>query len=194
MDDKGLKVRRGLVEAGKSGPGHVMIVDADDCIHRRLAEWVEKHDPSQSWVIDQGYWYDEGNRTVRFIKCFDRICGTSFIARLEQDDFPVDMTAVRGSYFDYLIDGHVKAADYLRNHGRTVANLPFPGTVYVKETGENYTGKKGPGFRYLGLKTHLQQLAQIRPLTPAIRASFGLYPLETDRHVKSAQLETQKRI
>ena len=194
MDDKGLKVRRGLVEAGKSGAAHVMIVDADDCIHRQLAEWVHKHDIRQSWTIDQGYWYEEGSPIIRLIKDFDRICGTSFVARLESGDFPVDMEAPRGSYFDYLIDGHVKAADYLRGHGRPVASLPFPGSVYVKETGENYTGKKGPGFQYQGLRTHLRRLAQIRPLTPATRANFGLYPLAADRHRESAHLEPQRRM
>jgi hypothetical protein len=194
MHDKGLKVRRGLVEAGNLGGGaHVMIVDADDCIHRQLAEWVEKHDICQSWVIDQGYWYEEGSRTIRLIKDFDQICGTSFVARLESDDFPADMEAPRGTYFDYLIDGHVKATDYLRKHGRPVASLPFPGSIYVKETGENYTGKKGPGFQYLGLRTHLRQLVQIRPLTPAIRSNFGLYQLAADHHRKSAHLEPERR-
>ena len=182
MDDKGLKVRRGLVEAGRRGGAHVMMVDADDCVHRRLAEWVQSHDSRQSWASYQGYWYEEGRGIVRLIKDFDIICGTCFIARLEHDDFPRDMTAPRGSYFDYLVDGFGKATDYLQSRGRTVARLPFPGAIYVKETGENYTGKRAPGLHYLGLRTHLRQLVQIRPLTAAIRADFGLYPLEAAGH------------
>jgi hypothetical protein len=194
MHDKGLKVRRGLIEAGKSGGAHVMIVDADDCVHCRLAEWIQTHELHLSWVIDQGYWYEEGSRSIRFIKNFSSICGTSLIVRLERDDFPVDMTSPRGSYFDYLIDGHVRAVDYLRNHARMVADLPFPGTVYVKETGENYTGTKRPGFQYLGIKNHLRQLAQIRPLTHGIRANFGLYPLVASRLGETTHLESQRRI
>jgi hypothetical protein len=187
MFDKGLKVRRGLVAAGAFGDGHVMMVDADDCIHRKIVEWVVSHDPGQSWVVDYGYYYSQGHRLVRLLKRFDQFCGTSFIARLEARDFPVDMVAPRGSYFDYLIDGHPQAAEYLRTHGRPVSLLPFPGTIYVKDTGENWGGRKPTGFQYMGVRTHLRRLTQIRPLTSRIKEDFGLYPVEPELQLGSKE-------
>jgi hypothetical protein len=178
MHDKGLKGRRGLVEVGRFGDGHVMMVDADDCINRKVVEWVVSHDPEQSWVIERGYCYSEGHRLVRLIPRFDQLCGTSIIARLQTRDFPIDMLAPRGSYFDYLIDGHPNAAEYLRNHGRPVSKLPFPGAVYVKDTGENWSGRKPAGLRYMGVRTHVQRLSQIRPFTPSIKNDFGIYPIQ----------------
>ena len=42
LTDKGRKVLRGIVEAKKYNPTHVMLVDADDCVSSKLASFVEK--------------------------------------------------------------------------------------------------------------------------------------------------------
>ena len=52
----------GLAYAQNYQPSHIMIVDADDCVNKRLAEFVEKNPNKNGWFINKGYLYTEGNK------------------------------------------------------------------------------------------------------------------------------------
>jgi hypothetical protein len=64
MNDKWSKLKVGLVAARDFAPAHVMFVDADDCVHRGLAEHVTRYPDAQGWSITVGYFHDEGSRWV----------------------------------------------------------------------------------------------------------------------------------
>ncbi|MBV9491476.1 MAG: hypothetical protein JO069_17400 [Verrucomicrobia bacterium] len=175
MQDKWLKVRHGLIAAETRGPGHVMVVDADDLVHRDLARLALQNPATSGWRIALGLTYNEGERFIRLLPEFDQQCGTSAIVRLEEKDFPSDLDTQRERYF-ILSYGHSAIARYLRECGRPLIDLPFPGAVYIKDTGENNSGPEQR--KNLGIRTRLKRLRQTRYLTPRLRAQFGLYRLD----------------
>jgi hypothetical protein len=173
MLDKTAKLRRALVAVREEGGGYVMGVDADDLVHRSLAALVEAHPGSNGWFFAQGYSYDEGSQWLERHSDFYLRCGTSNIIRIDPVDLPPDMDSPREKYF-YLCNGHHMIVDFLRRKGRPLKALPFPGAVYVKDTGENLTG---PSVRGVGVRAHVSRLSRLRPITPRHRAIFGIRQL-----------------
>ena len=56
----------------------VMMVDADDCISRRLAEHVGRNSGKNGWYCETGYEYEDGGDTILYRKQrFYHVCGTS---------------------------------------------------------------------------------------------------------------------
>jgi hypothetical protein len=173
MGDKIRKLRRALVAVREEGGGHVMGVDADDLVHRSLAALVEANTNSNGWFFPYGYSYDEGGQWLERHSDFYRRCGTSNIIRIGCEDLPRDMDSPREKYF-FLCNGHHVIVDFMARHGRPLAALPFPGAIYVKDTGENWSG---PPLQGIGFRAHLSRLSRLRPLTPRQRVIFGIRPL-----------------
>lgn len=174
MTDKWLKIKHGLVAARAHAPAHVMIMDADDCVHRDLAALCAAAPAAMGWVFERSYLHDEGSRWVYRLNDFHRRCGTSAIVRLAAADLPADPAESRAPYF-ILNHGHGVIADFLRDRGTPLARPPFPGAIYVTATGEN---DSGTAYRdWGGLKMRLRKLLHGRPLTRRLREAYGYYPL-----------------
>src|ERR1700712_941174 len=71
MQDKWLKLKHGLVAARSLAPAHVLIMDADDCVHRGLAALCAAHPREIGWRFDTGYVRDEGSRWLFLRRNFD---------------------------------------------------------------------------------------------------------------------------
>jgi hypothetical protein len=171
--DKARKLHRGLLHAAETGPCHAMILDADDCVSRRLAGHVTRHPASNGWYISKGYFYSEGMDTVRVERRrFHQWCGSSHIVRPEQLDLP-------GEVDHSWRLRHGPIASRMRRRGTPLEPLPFPGAVYCMSHGENF-------FHYdpiLWSRNPLRRrfrafLNPSVPLGDEIRDEFGLYPLE----------------
>jgi hypothetical protein len=173
LADKTRKLRRALVAVREEGGGYVMGVDADDLVHRSLAALVAANSKANGWFFPHGYSYDEGSRWLERHSDFYLRCGTSNITRIDCDDLPPDMDSPREKYF-YLCNGHHIIVDFMARQGKPLKVLPFPGAVYVKDTGENWTG---PPLKGLGVRAHVSRLSRLRPITPRHRATFGITPL-----------------
>lgn len=173
MADKWLKIKRGLVAARPFAPAHVMIMDADDCVHRDLAALSVSAPDAAGWIFEQSYLHDEGSRWVYRLADFHRRCGTSAIVRVTAADLPADPAEPRDPYF-ILMHGHSVIADFLRERGSPLARLPFFGAIYVTATGENDSGMSLRGWG--GKKMLLKKLLNSRPLTPRIRETYGYHP------------------
>lgn len=174
MRDKWLKIKRGLVAARAYGPAHVMITDADDCVHRELAALAAAHPDGAGWNFEIGYLHDAGSRWLYRLENFDRYCGTSAIVRLEAHEFPARMQDSTEDDF-ILCHGHGVIGDHLRERARPLRPLPFIGAIYNADTGENDSGLRLRGWQ--GKKMFLKKILTSRPLTRSIRAEFGLHEL-----------------
>jgi hypothetical protein len=62
--DKGRKLLKGVVYAGKFSPSHIMFVDADDCVSKHLAKFVNGNKECNGWFVNKGYKYKEGNNLI----------------------------------------------------------------------------------------------------------------------------------
>ncbi|MCW2789727.1 MAG: glycosyltransferase family 2 protein [Aeromicrobium sp.] len=170
--DKGTKIGIGLIAARQFSPDYVMIFDADDFVHRGLAEFVGKNPGQDGWVIEEGWMYSRARSAVRPQPNFNRTCGTSFIIPFEAYGVPpeLDVTATRsevraayGERISKIIGAHKWADKWFADRGMHVQTLPFKGAVYHVDTGENHSRNVMSG--------------KARPLSSELAAEFGIRPV-----------------
>ena len=179
--DKARKIQTGLEYAGRYHPTHNMVVDADDCVSPRLAEFVQRNPEGDGWYFKKGYMYPEGGRFVLLnVRNFYQICGSSVIiacghtqALFSQPDF-----------YEHTFD--------VPPSGVALTPLPFVGAVYSMANGDNIymtseTKRQihGTWLRRLfsrDIFSLAQKALKYRPalLTGAIRREFGLYKITAE--------------
>ncbi|GHH76485.1 glycosyltransferase family 2 protein [Promicromonospora soli] len=176
--DKGTKIGIGLLAARAVEPDHVMIVDADDFVHRSLAGFVARHPDAPGWVLTNGYIYSRARQTFRRQRTFNRVCGTSHVVRFDAYAVPARLdtkasqTQVADGYGERLhriLGAHHDAVDWLASNDFLLARLPFRGAVYQVDTGENHSG-----FSLRGASV---------PVTHRFEEAFGVPP--RDEHGES---------
>lgn len=167
--DRGRKMLRGLVAAQAWQPTHTMLLDADDCVSRRLAEFVEQHPQDNGWFISHGYRYAEGSRLIyKKSPNFYTMCGSCNILRNDLNRLPEKPEYNRGyGYYKFYID-HAKVTTVLAQAGTPLEPLPFPGAVYITQTGENSY------FDSSRLYQGVERMINYRFLTRSLRQEFGL--------------------
>jgi hypothetical protein len=159
--DKGTKLAVGLAEVEG---GHVMLLDADDYVHKDLTRFVAEHPESPGWFIDDGLMYDSRTGLCLPVPRFNTVCGSSLVVR--RDLLPTARAGCAASQDEVLQDvGEQKVLRWLGSH-RFLAEdlalepLPFVGAVYDVNNGENHSQKKMPSAG--------------RPLWPTRAAEFGI--------------------
>ena len=170
--DKGLRIYAGLREV--SPDSHVMAVDYDDFVSRRLAELVVTNRAAPGWNFETGYVWAGGGWC--YLKSdFHAICGTSHIIRrdlfgaLDHGGEP-DLRAIKRRVGSHIFIHHDLAAE-----GRPLSALPFPGAVYrignplsAAATGGLFSSMT-PRYRF---RTH--PLGSVRRLLRYRRVGAGL--------------------
>ena len=180
--DKARKIQTALEYARRYHPTHNMVVDADDCVSPRLAEFVQRNPTSDGWYIKKGYMYPEGGRLVLLnVRNFYQICGSSVIIAYGHRQALFS----KPDFYEHTFD--------VPPPGVALTPLPFVGAVYSMANGDNIymtTETKhqihGTWLRRLFSReifSLAQKLLKYRPalLTGAIRREFGLYEI-TDKH------------
>src|SRR5215467_2637692 len=133
--DKGAKNAVGLVHAKDFNPTHVMFVDADDFVSRRLAEHVSLNARAPGWYFDRGLLYSGQFKIAEVRDRFWSYCGTSHILRFDllpvQLEFnrPVSrdcvLKALDRFYVQRILGSHLDFIPYVSNMGLELAPLPF---------------------------------------------------------------------
>jgi hypothetical protein len=178
--DRSRKVLTGIMQAKElEEASHIMVVDADDCISKYLAEFVNRQPKHPGWILKQGYWYQDGSQFIRVMrKGFDGYCGTSTIVRTDLYDFPNtrDREELANHYYKHYRHREIK--ETLREQGIVLDPLPFKGAVYITDNGENIYSGTETIKHAVSLKSRLLRFKAVldnRILTPALRDTFGLY-------------------
>lgn len=88
LNDKGVKLRQGVQDAFARKAKWVMFLDADDLLSNRLPDFcdLENHD---AICFDNGFSWVVGTKWLQRIPEFHRVCGTSWIMRLDPRLFPM---------------------------------------------------------------------------------------------------------
>lgn len=188
--DKQKKIFLGLIDARQYDPTYVMLVDADDCVSKNLAAFVNTDSQSNGWFFVKGYEYKDGSNSILLRrKKFHLKCGTSFIIKY---DLIVPSENTKIDDIDRKFLYHQRLVEIMAEKGKPLAPLPFAGAVYVTENGANYTNQK---------KLHLQALKSnkeklffyirrygknlfTQPLTNSLREEFGIYDIHSSQPVK----------
>ena len=169
--DKAKKILAALTYAQQFNPDHIMVVDADDCVNKRIAEFVNKNLECDGWYLKRGYVYEEGKNLIYLnTKNFYQSCGSSIIIK-----YPL--------YHLLFIDDYYNHHNNVLRDGTTLKKLPFIGAIYIIKHGENQfmtpqqtkqLKKKENKLIFL-----VRKLLKYRPMivTKSIRQDFGLYEM-----------------
>ncbi len=126
--DKGRRILAGLQSVAELG--HVMVVDDDDLISKRLVSFVEAHPAANGWYFRDGYvWSDGGSFVYRFAD-FSRLCGTSHMIRGDLMRVPERSAALDEDYVQKALGSHIYLHDQLDANGTPLEALPFIGAIY----------------------------------------------------------------
>lgn len=182
--DKNRKLFVGLLQSQSLNPSHIMIVDSDDLVSKHLAKFVKNNAQSNGWFVNQGYEYEEGTDFVKLRRRNLHLrTGTSHIMRFEalKADFGKDLSEIDHRYL-----AHQSIVAWMASRENPLAPLPFAGSVYTTDNGENIWAQKGNFFqrkstlkslvRFYGGKLYKFLITQ--PLTESLRDEFGLYTIE----------------
>lgn len=162
LRDKGTKLATGLAAARATGTRHVMFVDADDFVSRRLTGFVEQHPDAAGWTITDGWRVNVERRALRAHHGdFHLQCGSSHIVR--EDLLPAvpagatqhELYAALGDRLERWFGSHMHLHDDL-----PLEPLLFPGALYRVGTGESHSGNALGGWG--------------RPVSRAVSHEFGI--------------------
>lgn len=175
--DKGRRVLAGLFKARQSG--FIMIVDDDDFVSNRLAEFAAARKSANGWVVEQGYVWDDGGNIVYCHKDFSALCGTSHIVRTELYKLPRSREEASDTYVKQMLGSHRFIAPHLASAGTPLDALPFPGAIYrVGHAGahsrsstvlQSFVFNRGNLRRPYRVPRHL---ARLRLVSPGMRREF----------------------
>lgn len=145
--DKGCKVAVGLAHAKAFDPTHVMFVDADDFVSNRLAGWVAEHPDAAGWYMPDGLIYSGLFKIAEPRDRFWSYCGTTHILRADLLPVPDFVTrtptkddviaALDDFYVTRILGCHLDFEEYCTQQGATLEPLPFVGSLWHADTGEN---------------------------------------------------------
>lgn len=165
--EAGVKVDKGAklaVAISRVHTGHVMVLDADDFVSRRMTEFVAAHPEAAGWYVGSGFRYDAGTGLLRRQQQFNQVCGTSLIyARSLLPEFALPERFGIDDVFTALGEDRVlnELGSHLHLHERhALAPLPFPGAVYCVNNGHNASSAPTLSYGW--------------PLTPRTAAEFGI--------------------
>ena len=167
--DRGRKMLRGLVAAQDFNPTHTMLLDADDLVSKRLAEFVGQHPQANGWFFNKGYRYTPGDYWIyRKSNGFHTMCGSCNILRNDLNKIPENPQYNRGyGYYKFYID-HAKIVSVLAEEGKYLRPLPFLGSVYIVKTGENTYFNSSRLYQGIG------RYLNYRLVTPFLKREFRL--------------------
>lgn len=175
--DKGRRVLAAMLAA--EGTSHFMIVDDDDFVSSRLAEFVARNPSSNGWVIKQGYiWTDQGS--VLFAHSdLNGVCGSTLIVRSDLYDLPATASHWSDDRIRKMLGSHRQIAAHLSQAGTPLNRLPFRGAVYRIGHAGNHSGKGGIADEYFWNRRYIRRpwelgnnLLMLRPITKEMRREF----------------------
>jgi hypothetical protein len=126
--DKGRRLLAGMLHAGEMG--HVMTVDNDDFISRRLTSFVAANPKANGWYVRDGYVWSDGGRILFQFTDFSRLCGTSHIVRSDLYQLPSSLETADETYIKRMIGSHLFLHDHLDQTGNPLEPLPFVGAIF----------------------------------------------------------------
>lgn len=169
--DKGTKLTIGLLAARSAGASHVMFVDADDFVSRRLAGLVADDPRANGWYVEHGWRYNAQRATVRRQRRFNTLCGTAYIVRcdlfgdfgdLDTRSSQEELRRHLGDRLERTFGSHLHLSGDLARAGTPLRPIPFPAALYRLGTGENHSWNGMGGL--------------CRPVTRSIAEEFGVDP------------------
>jgi hypothetical protein len=177
LRDKGTKLAIGLAAAREQHAQHILFIDADDFVSRRLAGFVAEHPDADGWRLVFPWRINMERRSIR-----PHAGGTFSIVRA--DLYPDPQLPVTASQSELYAGYGDKLERWLGSHihigtDLDLPYLPFGGALYRVGTGESHSGISLGGFG--------------RPVSTRIAEEFGVQPtLKTPGGLLRAYLPSRR--
>lgn len=126
--DKGLRILAGILYARKLT--YLMVVDDDDLINSKLADYVNSHIGDNGWYINRGFVWGDGGNIIMDYFGFHLFCGTSHIVRADLIKLPSNLESADIDYVKMMLGSHVRIKEELAKGGTPLSPLPFHGAIY----------------------------------------------------------------
>lgn len=189
-----IRVRELLMQMDNPQNGiYVMVVDADDMVNCKIAEWCEKNPDEYGGVSAKGYVWNGRSRFMTKYSAMHTYCGSCSIVKMFEDELPECCPASPQLCHDKETAGllnerypirydHSKVVEIYHEMGRDFAVLPFYSTIYMRETGENMSEiyrrerQRGKGKRFHPV-AFLRSLnvAKYQLVSKKIKDEFGMW-------------------
>lgn len=202
--DKGSKIGVGLIAARPSNPDYVMIFDADDFVSRGLVAFSKAHPGADGWYVSDGWTYSSARGVFKKTRRFNKTCGTSFVMPFAAYGVPTNLDVgasqdavieAFGERLDRILGAHRDALEWFESAQYVVERLPFRGSVYHVDTGENHSGKSMTGIAIPASRSLLNEfgISQDRSLLRSAINAFGpLAIVETASKIISRLVRREK--
>jgi len=139
--DKGHRILAGLMHARPKG--HVMVVDYDDLVSRKLAGLVARNPSANGWYVERGYFFSGGRIIYLCQTNFFEWCGTSHIIRADLLPLPARLDNASEAYIRRTLGSHKFIKRDLAEAGTPLALLPFAGAIYRMGHSASVSGSHG---------------------------------------------------
>jgi hypothetical protein len=141
LTDKKRKRRETFNEIRRRGGGYVVLQDADDLVNRTLVDFIRQDRAPHGYIFRTGLVLDWATGNIAPVPGawdapFNRRCGTSAVFRFTVADLRKGLLEQRPYAWNYSA-GHVRQEETAVAAGRPLSPLPFPGAIYVFNTGTN---------------------------------------------------------
>jgi len=174
--DKGHRVLAGLLHTRPAG--HIMVVDFDDLVSRKLAGLVAQSPHANGWYFDRGYFFSGGRIIYDCRSGFFEWCGTSHIIRCDLLRLPDSAEQASEEYIQRNLGSHKFIKRDLEALGVPLARLPFAGAIYRMGHSDAVTGSNHIVSRFVNRWALYKpgklmvDLARFRYLTRAVADDF----------------------
>lgn len=163
MVDAGYKTHTIAMRIRELGGGFTMMVDADDLISNRVAEFVNKHQQYDGWTTGNLYYYQFGTDYLMYGHHFPCTHIIKYFVDELPSEYPEVMTNNNDSLPWIIRKRHGGLDKACKEAGKKLHKLPFRAYVYVRNTGFNHSlsgGKKESTLRkiehFLSPKVHIK--------------------------------------
>ena len=173
---------------------YFMPLDADDLVNNKIVKYCDEFPNENGFISKYGYVYNEGSHYIKKYKDLFKFCGSCNIINIQKNDLPrrvppFDEFTYEPNKYIYHVN-HGLIPDYYKNEGKEFSIIPFPTTIYMLGTGENFSNYdpivmanrdyKSMSFRYFvrllihGIKTMLFSLHRYRFVNSRFKRDFKL--------------------
>jgi hypothetical protein len=139
--DKQQKVYYGLLKARELNPHYVMIVDADDLIHRDLLSYCHNQSGYDGFILNKGYVLPFGHKHMTKRNDFHLLSASSVIFSYNQDYFQ-NQNDVRSDFLNYHMTNtphDVNIENNFKKLGVKFRFVPFYAGIYLRSYGNSLT-------------------------------------------------------
>lgn len=153
---------------------HWFALDADDVIHKDFVKVLQKYDPADNVVLDNGYFYYKSTGIINMEDEFSAYCGSSSV--LSDDLFKIssEVNSVNFRSIPFGAVSHVHMRKYLIGKGFKVFVPKDRLIMYVRENGENISNAAYCNTVYGKFKRFAKMILRYKFLSKELKSNFGI--------------------